>query len=101
MNIYERNQMALAYEKQKEIDKAIELYEFNIQLKEKNPHPIQYKRLTIIYRRKKDNLNLLRILKLYLVVEEQRVKDASPRSKPEKEQIVEGIRNEINKIKLQ
>ena len=32
MKSVERNQIATAFEKQNEIDKAIELYEFNIQL---------------------------------------------------------------------
>ena len=48
MKSVERNQIATAFEKQNEIDKAIELYEFNIQLKEKNPPMIQFKRLIIV-----------------------------------------------------
>lgn len=98
MKSVERNQIATAFEKQNEIDKAIELYEFNIQLKEKNTPMIQFKRLIIIYRKKKDKLNLLRILKLYLVVMEQRLKDVTVRIKPEIQKIVDDVRDEINKI---
>jgi hypothetical protein len=98
MKSVERNQIATAFEKQNEIDKAIELYEFNIQLKEKNPPMIQFKRLIIIFRKKKDKLNLLRILKLYLVVMEQRLKDVTVRIKPEIQKIVDDVRDEINKI---
>ena len=97
MNNSERNKQAHEFQKSGEIEKAIELYELNVQLKD--DAPACYNRLITIYSKRKDIENELRILKTYLNIAQKRVNEASERSKPEKIEIVEFIQKRIDKIK--
>lgn len=71
----ERNRKGKAFEKLKEIDKAIELYEMNVQLK--CTIGFSHIRLIQIYKKQKDKINELRILNAYLPIMQQKVKEAS------------------------
>ena len=95
MNNSERNKQAHEFQKLGEIEKAIELYEMNVQLKDESP--ACYNRLITIYSKRKDIENELRILKTYLNISQKRVNEASERSKPEKIEIVEFIQKRIDK----
>lgn len=94
----ERNSIALEYQRNGETDKAIELYEMNVQIKDEAP--ASYNRLITIYSKRKDVENELRILKAYLNIALKRANEASDRSKDKKMEIVEFIKNRINKLKF-
>lgn len=72
MNYKERNKQAHEFFKAGEIDKAIELYEINVQLMDDKE--AIYNRLHTIYRNKGDKENQKRILKLLLVIHEKNLK---------------------------
>ncbi len=72
MNYKERNKQAREFFKAGEIDKAIELYEINVQLMDDKE--AIYNRLHTIYRNKGDKENQKRILKLLLVIHEKNLK---------------------------
>ena len=93
----ERNKKALEYQKNGDVDKAIELYEMNVQLKDEAP--ASYNRLITIYSKRKDVENESRILKAYLNIAQKRANDASERSKDKKMEIVEFIQKRIDKLK--
>lgn len=93
----ERNSIALEYQRNGEIDKDIELYEMNVQIK--NEAPASYNRLITIYSKRKDVENELRILKAYLNIATKRVNEANERSKKKKMEIVEFIKMKINKLR--
>jgi hypothetical protein len=94
----ERITKALEYQRNGEIDKAIQLYEMNVQLKDEAP--ASYNRLITIYSRRKDIENELRILKAYLNIATKRANEASERSKEKKMEIVDFIKNRINKLRF-
>ena len=93
----ERNVKAREYQRNGEIDKAIELYEMNVQLKDEAP--ACYNSLITIYSKKKDVENELRILKMYLNIAQKRANEANERSKGKKIEIVEFIQKRIDKLK--
>jgi lipopolysaccharide biosynthesis regulator YciM len=93
----ERNKKALEYQKNGDVDKAIELYEMNVQLKDEAP--ASYNRLITIYSKRKDVENESRILKAYLNIAQKRANEASERSKDKKMEIVEFIQKRIDKLK--
>jgi len=69
------------FEKNNEIDKAIELYEYNIDKGFDGNHP--YDRLAIIYRKRKDFTNEIRVLKRAIEIFEKLPSlraDVSPKS---------------------
>ena len=68
----ERNKLAHEFFTAGEFDKAIELYEINVQLMDDKE--AIYKRLHTIYRNKGDKENQKRILKLLLVIHEKNLK---------------------------
>ena len=68
----ERNKQAHEYQKAGDIDKAIMLYELNIQLK--TDTGAAYNRLITIYNKQGDKENMRRILKLLLVLHEEKLK---------------------------
>jgi hypothetical protein len=72
MNDTERNKKAYELLKLNEIEKAIELYELNVQLKTQNL--ATYNRLISIYRKANDKENMNRILKLLLVIHEEKLR---------------------------
>ena len=72
MNISERNKIAHEYQKADDIDKTIELYELNVQLK--TDTGTSYNRLVNIYNKRGDKENMNRILKLLLVLHEEKLK---------------------------
>jgi tetratricopeptide (TPR) repeat protein len=72
MNYKERNKQAHEFFKAGEIDKAIELYEINVQLMDDKE--AIYNRLHTIYRNKGDKESQKRILKLLLVIHEKNLK---------------------------
>ena len=95
----ERNRYGKAFEKLKEIDKAIELYEMNVQLK--CTIGFSHIRLIQIYKKKKDKINELRILKAYLPIIQQKVKDASSSlTRAERQLRLEDVILSIAKIKI-
>jgi tetratricopeptide (TPR) repeat protein len=81
MNYKERNKQAHEFFKAGEIDKAIELYEINIQLHEDCGASLS--RLYGIYRKRIDKENTKRILKLMLVLDEAELKiaETAPKDK--------------------
>ncbi len=68
----ERNKQAHEFQKVGDIEKAIELYELNIQLK--TDTGVSYNRLVTIYKKRGDKENMKRILKLLLVIQEAKLK---------------------------
>jgi len=68
----ERNKQAHEYQKAGDIEKAIELYELNVQLKTDTGS--SYNRLVTIYNKRGDKENMNRILKLLLVLHEEKLK---------------------------
>lgn len=92
----ERNAKAHEFFKAGEIDKAIELYEMNVQLKHEGA--IAYNRLITIYSKNNDVQNELRVLKMYLVVAQKLAKECNERIKQQKNEIVEFIQTRINKL---
>lgn len=72
MNFSERNKLAHSYYKTGDIEKAIELYELNVQLDAQTP--ATYNRLITIYRKKNDPNNQLRILRKLLIIELDQLK---------------------------
>jgi tetratricopeptide (TPR) repeat protein len=68
----ERNKQAYEFQKAGDIEKAIELYELNIQLK--TDTGASYNRLVTIYKKRGDKENMKRILKLLLVIQEAKLK---------------------------
>lgn len=94
----ERNRNGKAFEKLKEIDKAIELYEMNVQLK--CTIGFSHIRLIQIYKKQKDKINELRILNAYLPIMQQKVKEASSSLARAKRQFrLEDVLSSIAKIK--
>jgi len=68
----ERNKQANEYQKAGDIEKAIELYELNVQLE--TDTGASYNRLITIYNKRGDKENMNRILKLLLVLHEEKLK---------------------------
>ena len=94
----ERNRNGKAFEKLKEIDKAIELYEMNVQLK--CTIGFSHIRLIQIYKKQKDKINELRILNAYLPIMQQKVKEASSSlARAERQFRLEDVLSSIAKIK--
>lgn len=59
-SLYAINQQGQEYEKKGETEKAIKTYEVGLQQNTDTPHT--YKRLAILYRKKKDKENEIRVL---------------------------------------
>lgn len=59
-SLYAINQQGQEYEKKGETEKAIKTYEVGLQKNTDTPHT--YKRLAILYRKKKDKENEMRVL---------------------------------------
>ncbi len=68
----ERNIKGKEHEASGEIDKAIELYEQNVEIGSTTPFP--YNRLAVIYKKRKDLANEIRVLKLLLSIQENEAK---------------------------
>ena len=81
MNYKERNKQAHEFFKAGEIDKAVELYEINVQLHE--DCGVSLNRLYGIYRKRIDKENTKRVLKLILVLREAELKitESAPKDK--------------------
>ncbi len=79
----ERNEKGIIYERNKQIDKAIQVYEQNINDRAWGDHP--YKRLFVIYKKQGNYIDAKRVANAYLKLEEefQIVKNAkNPNFKP-------------------
>jgi len=85
----ERNLKGIEFEKRREIEKAIELYEKNIEERFEGNHP--YDRLAIIYRRMGKHEEEIRVLKTAIWVFENKVylgrADREPKLKKFKERL--------------
>jgi tetratricopeptide (TPR) repeat protein len=68
----ERNQKGKEFEASGDIDSAIEIYEQNVTIL--SPAPFPYKRLALIYKKKKDIDNEIRVLKALLSIQENEAK---------------------------
>jgi len=72
MNDSERNLKGKEFEKNGELEKAIEVYEQNVSLKSNTPHP--YTRLAAIYKKQGKIEDEIRVLRLGLSMMEQQAK---------------------------
>ncbi len=68
----ERNLKGKEFEAIGDIDAAIEIYEQNVTIL--SPAPFPYKRLALIYKKKKDIDNEIRVLKALLSIQENEAK---------------------------
>ncbi len=104
MTYSERNKLAHEFFKSGDIDKAIELYELNVQIHKDCNSSLN--RLLTIYRKKNDTINQKRILKLLLVLHENQLKivEKSPKDKRylfnlEKQKlVVDFVRNTLSNL---
>jgi len=88
----ERNNKGIKYEKKGKIDEAIELYEMNVKDEFDGTHP--YDRLSIIYRKRKQYDDEIRVLRKKLTIFEAannlRLKRALQKASPQKnDEIIE------------
>lgn len=77
----ERNEKGIAYERNNQIDKAIQMYEANVRDKAWGDHP--YKRLFIIYKKQGYYIDAQRIANAYIKLDDefQKIKNDRPNSR--------------------
>jgi hypothetical protein len=91
----ERNIKGKEFEASGEIDKAIELYEQNLTLGSIAPFP--YTRLSIIYKKRKDLKNEIRVLKLFLTIQETEAKKYNWKEGSKQFDKIINVREKLNK----
>ena len=91
----ERNIKGKEFEASGEIDKAIELYEQNLTLGSIAPFP--YTRLSIIYKKRKDLNNEIRVLKLLLSIQETEAKKYKWKEGSKQFDKIINVREKLNK----
>ena len=95
----ERNIKGKEYEASGEIDKAIELYEQNLTLGSTAPFP--YTRLSIIYKKRKDLNNEIRVLKLFLSIQQTEAKKYNWHEGTKPYGKILSIRERLNKAQVE
>jgi len=90
----ERNLKGIEFEKEREVDRAIELYEKNVEEGFEGNHP--YDRLAVIYRKREEYEEEIRVLKRAIWIFENKVyrgrTDREPKLKKFKERLEKTIK---------